>query len=260
MKGAVNTVGRIILGVLLALILIIYILLHISIRAYIKFDKKSLKLRVKYLWFVVFKMDTSEPSDKNIPKDVSAESKNKKPDFVLSELEEVDSTRDKPSANKKAAESELKSESEKIKNDSSKESDKGEKEHKSLKERWEEIKPYFPVAKKSLQKLLKMIRLYDLELYLTVGGDDAHRAGMNFARANQAFYPALALLCTAFSVKISKTEINCDYNANTFNVSGGVVVMIRPSAVIALAVYLGINYLKIIIRNRKIQKINSKRK
>ncbi len=245
---------------MLALILIIYVLLHISVRAYIKFDKKSLKLCVKYLWFTAFKMDTSLPPDKSTPKGVSTEAKDNKPDFELSELEEVDSTQDKPSEDKKTPEPESKSESKEIKEDTSKESDKEEKEHKSLKERWEEIKPYFPVAKKSLRKLLKMIRLYDLELHLTVGGDDACKAGMNFARANQVFYPALALLCTAFSVKINKTEINCDYNANTFDVSGGVVIMVRPSAVIALAVYLGVNYLKIRIRSKRKQKINNKRK
>lgn len=245
---------------MLALILIIYVLLHISVRAYIKFDKKSLKLCVKYLWFTAFKMDTSESSKRSTPEDVPTESKNDKPDFELSELEEVASTQDKPSEDKKTPEPESKSESKEIKEDTSKESDKEEKEHKSLKERWEEIKPYFPVAKKSLRKLLKMIRLYDLELHLTVGGDDACKAGMNFARANQVFYPALALLCTAFSVKINKTEINCDYNANTFDVSGGVVIMVRPSAVIALAVYLGVNYLKIRIRSKRKQKINNKRK
>lgn len=245
---------------MLALILIIYVLLHISVRAYIKFDKKSLKLCVKYLWFTAFKMDTSESSKRSTPEDVPTESKNDKPDFELSELEEVDSTQDKPSEDKKPPDPESKSESKEIKEDTSKESDKEEKEHKSLKERWEEIKPYFPVAKKSLRKLLKMIRLYDLELHLTVGGDDACKAGMNFARANQVFYPALALLCTAFSVKINKTEINCDYNANTFDVSGGVVIMVRPSAVIALAVYLGVNYLKIRIRSKRKQKINNKRK
>lgn len=245
---------------MLALILIIYVLLHISVRAYIKFDKKSLKLCVKYLWFTAFKMDTSESSKRSTPEDVPTESKNDKPDFELSELEEVASTQDKPSEDKKTPEPESKSESKEIKEDTSKESDKEEKEHKSLKERWEEIKPYFPVAKKSLRKLLKMIRLYDLELHLTVGGDDACKAGMNFARANQVFYPALALLCTAFSVKINKTEINCNYNANTFDVSGGVVIMVRPSAVIALAVYLGVNYLKIRIRSKRKQKINNKRK
>ncbi len=248
---------------MLALILIIYVLLHISVRAYIGFDKKSLKLYVKYLWFTIYKMDTSLPPEKSSSEAVPTEAKDDKPDFELSELEEVDSTQDKPSQGKTLHEP--KGESKEAEEKSSKEpdaegKDKEEKEHKSLKERWEEIKPYFPVAKKAFRRLLKMIRLYDFELHLTVGGEDAAKAGMNFARANQVFYPALALLCTAFSVKIKKTEINCDYNANTFDVSGGVVIMVRPSAVIALAVYLGINYLKIKSRNRKNQKINNKRK
>lgn len=250
---------------MLALILIIFVLLHISVRAYIKFDKKSFKLCVKYLWFTVFKMDTSLPPGKSSQKAVTSESKDDKPDFELTELEEVDSTRDKSHEDEKPSVPESKSESQEAETNSSKETDseektKEDKKHISLKQRWEEIKPYFPVAKKALRRLLKMIRLYDLELHLTVGGDDACKAGMNFARANQVFYPALALLCTAFSVKINKTEINCDYNANTFDVSGGVVIMVRPSAVIALAVYLGVNYLKIRIRNRRKQKINNKRK
>lgn len=241
---------------LLALILIIYILLHISVRAYIRFDKKSLKLSVKYLWFTAFKLYTCLPPDKSSSHAVPTETKDDKPDFELNEVEEVDSTEDKPSEEKKPVEPEQKSESKEADDNPSKEPDseepnKDEKEHKTLTERWEEIKPYFPVAKRALQRLLKMIRLYDFELHLTVGGEDAAKAGMNFARANQVFYPALALLCTAFSVKIYKTEINCDYNANTFDANGGVIITVRPSAVIALAVYLGINYLKIKLRSRK---------
>lgn len=241
---------------LLALILIIYVLLHISVRAYIRFDKKSLKLSVKYLWLTVFKLDTSLPPDKSSSHAVPTEAKDDKPDFELNELEEVDSTKDKPAENKAPTESVQKNESKEADDNSSKEPDSEEpdkdvKEHKTLTERWEEIKPYFPVAKRALQRLLKMIRLYDLDFHLTVGGEDAAKAGMNFARANQAFYPALALLCTAFSVKINKTEINCDYNANTFDANGRVIIMVRPSAVIALAVYLGINYLKIRLRSRK---------
>ncbi len=250
---------------LLALILIIYVLLHISVRAYIRFDKIILKLSVKYLWFTLFKLDTSEQSKKGKSEESQPEAGSDKPDFELSELEEVDSTEGKPPEEKKPVEPEQKSESKEADDNSSKEPDseepdKEKKEHKTLTERWEEIKPYFPVAKRALQRLLKMIRLYDLEIHLTVGGEDAAKAGMNFARANQVFYPALALLCTAFSVKINKTEINCDYNANTFDANGGVIIMVRPSAVIALAVYLGINYLKIRLRSRKKQKINNKRK
>ncbi len=200
------------------------------------------------------------PPDKSSSEAVPAETKSDKPDFELSELEEVDSTQDKPPESKtppEAKDGSKEAEEKSSKEPDTEDKDKEEKGHKTLKERWEEIKPYFPVAKKAFRKLLKMIRLYDFELHLTVGGEDAAKAGMNFARANQVFYPALALLCTAFSVKIKKTEINCDYNANTFDVGGGVVIMVRPSAVIALAVYLGINYLKIRSRNKK---INNKRK
>lgn len=250
---------------MLALILIVYVLLHISVKAYIEFDKKRFKLKVKYLCFTVYKIDTSVPAGEGHLESGSDSADDSMPDFELSELEEVDSSHtasadSKPAEPVSVGEPEKKSEPQEVKEDKAVEPENQDKPKKSLKERWEEIKPYFPVAKKALRKLLKLIRFYDLELHLTVGGDDAYKAGMNFARANQAFYPSLALLCTAFSVKIKKTEIKCDYNGNTFDINGGVVVMARPSAVIALALYLGVNYLRISIIGKGKQKNNKKRK
>ncbi len=244
--------------------MIVFVLLHISVKAVAEFDKKRLRLKVKYLWFRIYELDTAVGDDKSSSESEKQEAGSDKPEIEISELEEVDSTqpesmqKDDPERDDKAEMPEQASEP-KAENESSSDADKKQKSGKSLKDRWEEIKPYFPVAKRALRKLLKMIRLYDLELHLTVGGNDPHKAGMNFARANQVFYPALALLCTAFSVKIKKTEINCDFNANTFDISGGVVVMVRPSAVIALAAYLGFNYLKIKIKQKK-PKTNNERK
>ena len=114
-----------------------------------------------------------------------------------------------------------------------------------LKQKWQEVKPFVPVAKKGFKKLLRLIRLRQLDIWLKVGGEDAYEAGMNFGRANQVFYPALSLVCCIFSVKIKHTEIRCDFEHEGFDFGGSVLVLVRPAAVLGLAIYLGINYLKI---------------
>lgn len=263
-RGDGNTAGRIILGIILALFLIVFVLLHISIKAYVEFDKKRLRLKVRYLCFKLYELDTDKTNVSALHNDKNKPSSGK-PEIEISELEETFSTQtdlEKDSETEKSEKSTLTGGAQEanVENDSDGNDDKKQKGSKSLKERWEEIKPFFPIAKNGMKKLLKMIRLYDLELHLAVGGDDAYKAGMNFARANQVFYPALALICTAFSVKIKKTEINCDYSTNTFDASGAVVVKVCPSAVVALAVYLGINYLKIKHKNKKKQKFENERK
>ena len=92
---------------------------------------------------------------------------------------------------------------------------------------------------------MRLIRLRQLDFWLKVGGEDAYEAGMNFGRANQIFYPALSLVCCIFSVKIKHTEIRCDFEHEGFDFGGSVLVLVRPAAVLGLAIYLGINYLKI---------------
>ena len=101
------------------------------------------------------------------------------------------------------------------------------------------------MAKKGFKKLLRLIRLRQLDIWLQVGGEDAYEAGMNFGRANQVFYPALSLVCCIFSVTIKHTEIRCDFEHEGFDFGGSVLVLVRPAAVLGLAIYLGINYLKI---------------
>lgn len=312
MKGEGSTVGYIILGIIAAIILIIYVLLHISIRAYVKFDKSGTLVKVKYCGFTLYKFDSNAPdeetakdSDKSGEQDKQTEHEHSEnapsqPEIIFTELVDADDAaaetesgssdetkhsehaqsenvqsqpktvngieeagredgyaakEDEPSANQEKPEGKAaKMKSDKETADIEDDSD-GEKEKKSLKQRWEDIKPFIPVGKKGLKKLLKLIRLRELELHLCVGGADPYTAGMNFARANQAFYPVLALLCTAFSVSIKKTEIDCNYNQKELDFSGSVIVLARPSAIICLAVYLIVNYF-IITHKQKKERIN----
>ena len=135
-----------------------------------------------------------------------------------------------------------------------------EKPKKKVKEILDEYMPYVPVAKKALRKLLKLIRFYDFDLSIIIGDNDAYEAAMKFGKFNILIYSSLALLCTAFSVNIKHTEVKCDFENPKTRASLDTTVKVRPSAVLALAVYLGINYLKLRHNQKKKEKRLNKEK
>ena len=250
----------IILGVLAALIAIIVILLHISVRAYIEADKTHLNVEVKYLGFSLYKLslpdkNENEPSGEvNPPQDNLREPD--KPEIEITEIPESDST-DREEASKKSEE-ECTEENSNEEEKSQKVSEQDEKSAEpTLLEKFNAVKKYIPAGKKAFRKLLKLIRFYGLRLELTVGSDDPYKAGLNFGRINAALYSLLGLLCCLFSVKIEHTEIRCDFEKKTTDFYAKTAVYIRPIALIALAVYLGIYYLKI---RKSLKKLENSKK
>ena len=127
----------------------------------------------------------------------------------------------------------------------------------TLLEKFNAVKKYIPAGKKAFRKLLKLIRFYGLRLELTVGSDDPYKAGLNFGKINAALYSLLGLLCCLFSVKIEHTEIRCDFEKKTTDFYVKTAVYIRPIALIALAVYVGIYYLKI---RKSLKKLENSKK
>ncbi len=226
---------------LLALLLLIFILTLFSIRVYVSFDEKSVKLSVKYLWLKVFSLDTSEkkedkPKEEPEPSDEKPEPEPvpKKPEIVISEISEVTEEpqpESEPEPEKPAEKQE--------------EPEEDKKSGSSLLDKWNVIRQYLPKVKTALKKLLKLIKINDLEIHLTVGGEDAATAGQNFGKINAVFYNALALICCLFSVTIEKTEIKCDYEKKTFEANGSLLIKARVLSILALAVYILINYLKV---------------
>ena len=262
------TVLWIILGVIAAIILLIVVLLHFSVKAYVEADKKHVNVVVKYLGFKLYSVeipDTNKEDDKP-PEELP---KSKSDDIELSEIEIVDSTdeAEKAEIEKKIAEAEEspsvednedKSEDSEEKPTDEKAGDSAEEEKEpkpSLVDQYNEYKKYIPVGKKAFRKLLKLIRFYDFTLELTVGNDDPYKAGINFGRINTAVYNLLALLCCIFSVKIDHTEIKCDFEEKRTDVYFKTAVYIRPSAVVALAAYLGVNYLRVRKSMKKLEKM-----
>lgn len=270
------------------MIAVISILLSISVRADIAFDKGGVSVAVKYLWFKLYSFDSREStgkedkdgqSDKSVfrtgahKKSGSADKSKKasktaaQPDGSAGkkrggaetehsgdekqkgkpsdlDKEDVSHTQQETQASQTTHASQT-TQASQTTHASSEEKDGAGGKLDELKQKWQEVKPFVPVAKKGFKKLLRLIRLRQLDFWLKVGGEDAYEAGMNFGRANQVFYPALSLVCCIFSVKIKHTEIRRDFEHEGFDFGGSVLVLVRPAAVLGLAIYLGINYLKI---------------
>lgn len=269
------TVLWIILGIIAAIILLIVILLHFSVKAYIEVDKKRVNISVKYLGFKLFSTSIPDPNkekDKDKPPEEIPKSE---PDIELSEVEVVDTTdeAEKAEIEKKiseAAESSAEDEKDESPKESSEEKTDGQKDESSdedkepkasLLEQYNEYKKYIPAGKKAFRKLLKLIRFYDFTLELTVGDSDPYKAGLNFGRINAVVYNLIGLLCCIFSVKIDRTDIKCDFEEKRTGIYFKTAVYVRPSAVVALAAYLGFTYLKIRKSMKKLEKTaNAKEK
>lgn len=269
------TVLLIILGILAALILLIVVLLHFSVKAYILADKNHAYIEVKYLGFRFYKLNVPYNTHENSN---HAKKDEDQPVIILTELDE-DNSEDKPDgestpeepkpeADSAAQEITKEPESDKpesvaedIKKGSDKKDEKKDVKEKdkepkpSLIEQFNEYKKYIPAGKKAFRKLLKLIRFYGLKFSLTVGDDDPYKAGLNFGRINAAVYSLLGLICCIFSVKIDSTEIKCDFERKTADFSFETWVYVRPSAVIALAAYIGIYYLKVRKSMKKLDKM-----
>ena len=255
----------IILGVLAAVIAIIVILLHFSIKAYVTADKKSLSVTVKYLGIKVYGInlpDSGKTEDEPVKDDSDDGDGEDIPEYVLEEIKEADSepfeiTESPPNPPDASEPEKADSEppSEEVKKTETEEDDEKSDEPKpTLLQQFNEYKKYIPAGKKAFRKLLKLIRFYDLKLSLTAGNDDPYKAGLNFGRINAAVYSLLGLICSIFSVKIDSTEIKCDYEHKVFDVYFSTAIYVRPSAVVALAAYLGVYYLKIKRSMKKLKK------
>ena len=245
----------IILGVLAALIAIIVILLHISVRVYIEADNNRLDVKVKYLGFELYKLslpDKSETESDKPPEGIAP--KTESSEIELCEIPEVDSTVGEK------VDSEPEPQPEKEPDEPEKTEEKAEEKTDggpSLLDKFNAVKKYIPAGKKAFRKLLKLIRFYGLRLELTVGNDDPYKAGLNFGRINAVAYSVLGLLCCLFSVKIEHAEIKCDFEKKVTEFYAKTAIYVRPSAVLALAAYVGIYYLKI---RKSLKKLDDSKK
>ncbi len=128
----------------------------------------------------------------------------------------------------------------------------------SLKSKYQKVRPYIPLAWKSFKKLLKTVRFEDLNAYVSVGRFDAHEAVIYYGAIQAAMFGLLGNLANIFTVKIKRAAVDCVFGKNTIGGEFSTYVRVRPSAVIALAVCTGVNFLIILLREKRKRKRENK--
>lgn len=129
-----------------------------------------------------------------------------------------------------------------------------------LKEKYELIKPYIPMGWKYFKKLCKTIRFTDTGINISVGREDAHEAAIFYGALQGALFNLLGLLAGIFTVKIKRANVNCVFTKNTISGEAETTVKIRPSALIAIAVCIGVNFLIIYLKQKRKLKTERKNK
>lgn len=230
------------------------ILLHFSVRAFVKVEDNNVDVRVKYLFINIY----PRPEKKNKKKKATKTKVNTQTQHLVPVYEEttpVEVIEEKQIAETK--EIPKVSETKKEKPIDIQKEEKQEKKQ-SLKDKineykakWQKIKPYVPTSWKSVKKLLKTIRFTHTDIELTTGKEDAYDSAMFYGKVNAGLYNALAVLGGIFTMHYKATKVNCVFNEDTFKYRVETQVRVRPSAVISIAFCTLVNYLIIYLKQRK---------
>lgn len=131
-----------------------------------------------------------------------------------------------------------------------------------LKSRYEQVKPYIPMGWKYFKKLLKTIRITDLKINITTGKEDAAQSALFYGKLQGVLFGALSVISGIFTVKVEEANVNCVFNEKILDGSVHTKIKVRPSTLIAIAVCIGVSFLKIwmpkFLAKRKKRKIERK--
>lgn len=106
-------------------------------------------------------------------------------------------------------------------------------------------KPYIPMAWKAVKKILKTIRFTKLDIRLVSGKEDAYDAAMAYGKLSAAVSNGVSVIDSIFTVRAKNVAVYCKFNESAFEYYAATVVMVRPSALIAIAFCTGVNFLRI---------------
>ena len=120
-----------------------------------------------------------------------------------------------------------------------------------LKSKWLKLKPYVPTGKKTVKKLLKMIRFENTAVELSIGKEDAYEAATAYGKLNASLYNGLAALGLVFTMHYKKCKVNCIFNEKVFKYDVSTCVHVRPSTLIAVAFCTLMNFLRIFLCERR---------
>lgn len=280
----------IVLWILLGLIALIVILLHFSARIYIHAAADGFTLKVKYFWFTIYPREPKSKRNKKQKKAKTKHKSESTPtsddfsdDFdseitdemlMTGDFDEKDlapaepqdtSYEDKPAESEperkfEATKPEKAGDGECKKSEKKPAKDKPEKQKKEkqpsklakLKAQYLKYKPYIPLAWKTVRRLLKTIRIRIDSAEVRVGREDAHEAAIYYGAVQGAIAGLLTPLAEFFTLSVKNCNVECAFTENTISGKCDFSVRVRPSALIAIVVCAGINFLKIRHNEKKV--------
>ena len=275
----------IVLYILLGIIAFIVILLHFSVRATIKASRQGVDIKVKWLFFTLYPRKPKKPKKpkkkKGEPEQETSAGEEKPVDLSENALEEFIKEAEEAQQETKVEEKTEKTEdavveeetvstgSETIKTEKKKtKKEKHKAEHETvseektekkgkiaqLKDKYKAIKPYIPTGWKYFKKLLKKIRFTNITADVTVGKEDAYEAALWYGKVQGIIFGSVGWLSCIFTVKLKKINVHCKFNEKITDGEIFLKVKVRPSTMIHIAFCLGINFLRIFLRQRRERK------
>ncbi len=256
------------LYIIFGIVAFVFIVLHFFVVADISLSKGKFDIKVKFLFFTIYPQkekvkNKKAKSRKNINKRIKLEKELEEEKASLEEaiasaglnpeVSTVDEVISEAKKNfKKEKEAPPKPKEDK---DSTGEKEKLSDKIDKLKEIIEKVRLYSPVGIRAFKRLIKAIRLSDLDFYLAVADEDAYECAMKFGKINAIVYNGLALLSLIFRVKVKRIFIDSKFNTPKGDYSLSFKVKIRPSTVIAIGFCGLVNFLYITLKQRKKKKI-----
>ena len=271
---------------LLGLIALVVILLHFSVRVYVKGGTDgTFVYKVSYLFFTIFPRPEKKPKEEHSedapqPEEPKDEPEDEPPDIEDTQEEEPppEETPEEPQDLPAQTEAEEKPpetltdpadqsqtedtpedkpdehDKKKKKDKKSKKEDSSNKEQPSklqeLKEKYLFIKPFIPLGWRYFRRLLKAIRITGLRVNILTGKEDAYEAAMAYGKLQTAVMSGLTLLCGIFTVKIKEANVYCNFIEKRFDAEGEATVKVRPSTMIHIGFCLGLNALILFIKQK----------
>lgn len=278
----------IVLWILLGLIALIVILLHFSPRIYVHAAMDGFSLKIKYFWFTVYPrefkskrnkkqkkaktkhMSETAPNSDDFSDDLDSEITDEmlmtgdfdEKDLAPAEQQKTSSEDDldesEPERKFEATKPEKAGDGEEKKSKKKPIKDKSKKEERlpsklaDLKAKYLKYKPYIPLAWKTVRRLLKTIRIRIDSAEVRVGREDAHEAAIYYGAVQGAIAGLLTPLAEFFTLSVKNCNVECAFTENTISGKCDFSVRVRPSALIAIAVCAGINFLKIRHNEKKV--------
>ena len=240
------------LWIICGIVLIITILLNCPVTADLSYINKVFDVHVKYLFINIYPVKEKPEKKRKVKK----EKKEKQKKLKQTELNENTSLIEQNEStstfnNDKYEDINLEEdETEKyINKKNSKE--EFEKKKDEIFEKIEFFKMILESSKKGARRLIKNIKISDIDINFIVANEDAYQAAIGYGKVNMVTYNVISFLRSFFNISIKEINIFCKYNNNESKYDGRCRVKLRPITVLLSGISIFYHYLINTSKNKK---------